>query len=162
MNIIGSAATRLKARLDLIYEIREDGDGRVFSGLHETLLPLSSMSRSVFQQLRGSRTKRTKRPKGANVDPAGAAASIKISCKVGGQVTGVDLRHLLLLPPFLLFDLHTEIGDYYASHGTNLVNSAHQACFGLAVKLVLALLEWYHLLRRTGKTMIDLVRLEML
>jgi hypothetical protein len=78
MNIIGSAATRLKARLDLIYEIREDGDGRVFSGLHETLLPLSSMSRSVFQQLRGSRTKRSKRPKGANVNPAGAAASIDL------------------------------------------------------------------------------------
>ena len=36
MNIIGAAATRLKARLDLIYEVREDGDGRVFSGLHET------------------------------------------------------------------------------------------------------------------------------
>ena len=27
MNIIGSAATRLKALLDLIYEVREDGDG---------------------------------------------------------------------------------------------------------------------------------------
>jgi hypothetical protein len=61
MNIIGSAATRLKALLDLIYEIRDDGDGRLFSGLHETLLPLSSMSRSVFQQLRGPRTKRSKR-----------------------------------------------------------------------------------------------------
>ena len=43
MNIIGSAATRLKARLDLIYEVRKDGDGKVFRGLHETLLPLSSM-----------------------------------------------------------------------------------------------------------------------
>jgi hypothetical protein len=30
------------------------------------------------------------------------------------------------------------------------------------IKLVLALLEWYHLLRRTGKTMIDLARLDML
>ena len=119
MNIIGSAATLLKALLDLIYEIREDGDGRVFSGLHETLLPLSSMSRSVFQQLRGSRTKRSKRPKGANVNPAGAAASMKISGQVGGQVTGVDLRHLLLLLPFLLFDLlDKEIEDYNESHGT--------------------------------------------
>jgi hypothetical protein len=158
MNIIGSAATRLKARLDLIYEIREDGDGRVFSGLHETLLPLSSMSRSVFQQLRGSRTKRSKRPKGANVNPAGAAASMKISGQVGGQVTGVDLRHLLLLLPFLLFDLlDKEIEDYNESHGTTLVNPAHRL-----IKLVLALLEWYHLLRRTGKTMIDLARLDML
>ena len=99
--IIGSAATRLKARLDLIYEIREDGDGRVFSGLHKTLLPLSSMSRSVFQQLRGSRTKLSKRPMGANADPAGAAASMKISGKLGGQITGVDLRHFLLFLPFL-------------------------------------------------------------
>ncbi len=34
MNIIGSAATRLKARLDLIYEILKDGDGKTFRGLH--------------------------------------------------------------------------------------------------------------------------------
>ncbi len=94
MNIIGSAATRLKARLDPIYEVREDWDGRLFSALHETLLPLFSISRSVFQQLRGSRTKRSIRPKGANADPAGAAGFVKISGKVGGQVTVVDLRHL--------------------------------------------------------------------
>ena len=48
MNIISSAATRLKARLDLIYEVCEDRDGRLVSGLYETLLPLFSMSRSVF------------------------------------------------------------------------------------------------------------------
>ena len=101
MNIICSAATCLKARLDLIYEVRKDGDGRTFSGLHETLLPISSMTRSVFQQLRGSRTKRSKRPKGANADPAGAAVSMKISGQVGGQITGMDLRYLLLLLPFL-------------------------------------------------------------
>ena len=78
--------------------------------------------------------------------------------KLGVRVTGVDLRHLLLLLPFLLFDLlDTEIGNYNAAHGTDLVNPAHQL-----IKLVLALLECYHLLRRTGKTMIDLVRLEML
>ena len=158
MNIVGSAATRLKARLDLIYEVRKDRDGRIFSGLHETLLPLSSMTRSVFQQLRGSRTKRSKRPRGARADPAGAAASMKISGHVGGQVTGVDLRHLLLLLPFLLFDLlDKEIGDYNTSHGTDLVNPAQQL-----IKLVLSLLEWYHLFRRTAKTMVDLVRLEML
>ena len=144
--------------LDLIYEVCKDGDGKVYSGLHETLLSLSSMSRSIFQQLRGSRTKRTKRPKGASADPAGAAASLKISGKVGGQITGTDLRHILLLLPFLLFDLlDQEIGDYNASPGADLINPAHQL-----IKLVLSLLEWYHLLRRTGKTMIDLVRLEML
>jgi hypothetical protein len=92
------------------------------------------------------------------VNPAGAAASMKISGQVGGQVTGVDLRHLLLLLPFLLFDLlDKEIEDYNESHGTTLVNPAHRL-----IKLVLALLEWYHLLRRTGKTMIDLARLDML
>ncbi len=115
MNIIGAAAPRLKARLDLMYdsEVCEDGDGRLFSSLHETLLPLCSISRSVFQQLHGSRTKQSKRPK------APAAASMKISGKVGGQVTGVDLCHLLLLLFFLLFDLlDKEIGDYNESHET--------------------------------------------
>jgi hypothetical protein len=66
---------------------------------------------------------------------------MKISGKVGGRITGVDLRHFLLLPLFLLFDLlDKEIGDYNESHGTNLVKSA-----GQLIKLVLALLEWYHL-----------------
>jgi hypothetical protein len=84
---------------------------------------------------------------------------MKISGKVGGQVTGVDLRHLLLLLPFLLFDILEnlkEIDDYNESHITYLVKPAKQL-----IKLVLAFLEWYHLLRRTGKTVINLVRLEM-
>ena len=109
MNIVGSAATRLKARLDLIYEVRKDRDGRIFSGLHETLLPLSSMTRSVFQQLRGTRTKRSKRPKGANADPAGAAMLMKISGQVGGQITGMDLQHLLLLLPFFYLTFWTRM-----------------------------------------------------
>ena len=47
-NTIGSADTRLKAQLDLIYEVSEDRDGRLFSGLHLTLLPLFSTSSLVF------------------------------------------------------------------------------------------------------------------
>ena len=42
LDIVGEAATRLKKRLDLIYGQRKDDDGRKFSGLHETVLPLCS------------------------------------------------------------------------------------------------------------------------
>jgi hypothetical protein len=116
------------------------------------------MSGSVFQQLRGSRTKQTKRPKGPNENPDTAAASMKISCKVGGQITGVDLLHLLLLLPFLLFDLlDNEIEDYYIQHGAELANPAHQLIklvLGQLLGQLLALLEWYHLLRRTGKLLL--------
>ena len=41
LNIVGEAATRLKKRLDLVYGQRKDKDGRKFSGLHETVLPLA-------------------------------------------------------------------------------------------------------------------------
>jgi hypothetical protein len=87
----------------------------------------------------------------------GSLVRSQLSGKVGAHSTGVDLRHLLLLLPFLLFDLlDTEIEHYNVQHETELVHPAHQF-----IKLVSALQEWYHLLRRTGKTMIDLARLEM-
>ena len=46
--------SRLKGRLDMIYGDRLDDHGRKFIGLHETVLPLCSVVRLVFQQLRGS------------------------------------------------------------------------------------------------------------
>ena len=94
---------RLKVRLDMnhmIYGDRLDDHGRKFIGLHETVLPLCSIAsaRSVFQQLRGSTAKKSKQP-------AVAGAAPKINGRPNGRITGVDMRHLLLLLPFLLFDL---------------------------------------------------------
>jgi hypothetical protein len=63
--------------------------------------------------------------------------------QVMGTVTGADLRHLLLLLPFLLFDLMDDvINEYNTANNTNLINPVHQL-----IKLVLLLLEWYHLFR---------------
>lgn len=66
-----------------------------------------------------------------------------MSGKILGKITGVDLRHLLLLLPFLLFDLlDDEIQHFNQINGTDLVNPAH-----VLIKFVLLLLEWYHLYR---------------
>jgi len=140
MNIVGAAAAKLKRRLDMIYAIRSESaaDGRKFSGLHDTLLPMASATRSIFQMLRGSSTHKKKN--------SAASASKKqesMSGKILGKITGVDLRHLLLLLPFLLFDLlDDEIQHFNQINGTDLVNPAH-----VLIKFVLLLLEWYHLYR---------------
>ena len=63
VRMIGFAATRLKGRLDMIYGDRLDDHGRKFIGLHKTILPLCSVARSVFQQLRGSTAKNSKQVK---------------------------------------------------------------------------------------------------
>ena len=59
---------------------------------------LYSVARSVFQQLRGSTAKNS-------IQQAVAGAAPKINGRPNGRITGVDMRHLLLLIPFLLFDL---------------------------------------------------------
>ena len=141
MHIVGAAAGKLKKRLDMIYTQRSDANGRVFSGLHDTLLPMGSKTRSIFQQLRGSRTSNKRSKRTQDSDAAGNEASM---CgRIAGVITGVDLRHLLLLLPFLLFDLlDDEIQTYNLRNGTQLVNPAHEL-----IKFVLLLLEWYHLYR---------------
>jgi hypothetical protein len=136
MNIVGTAANRLKSRLDLIYAIKTDDCGRRFSGLHETVLPLCGTARSIFQQLRGSTSETSKRKK---VD----AAQHRINGRPNGRITGTDMRHLLLLLPFLLFDLlHYEIADY------NLrMNTLHVGPSNKLIAFVLVFLEWYRLYR---------------
>ena len=96
MNMVGAAATMLKGRLDMIYDVQSTEDGRVFSGLHDTLLPMSSKTRSIFQQLRGSKSKKNKKSK---ADDANAG-------KISGQVLGtVDLVE----KPFLEVSNHSNI-----------------------------------------------------
>ena len=146
MNIVGAAAAKLKKRLDMIYQQRSDADGRLFSGLHDTLLPMRSKTRSIFQYLRGSNTSKSKSKRSQDSDAAikeGSRKEGSMSGKIPCVITGVDLRHLLLLLPFLLFDLlDDEIQDYNQKNGTQLVNPANQL-----IKFVLLLLEWYHLYR---------------
>ena len=143
MNMIGAAAARLKKRLDMNYGIESDDTGRLFSGLHNTLLPMASKARSIFQQLRSSKKRGKKEKKSGNLDAGASAASAKMSGQVHGAITGVDLRHLLLLLPFLLFDLlDDEIKNFNENHGTDHINPAH-----ILIKWVLLLLEWYHLYR---------------
>ena len=122
----------------MIYGDRLDDHGRKFIGLHETVLPLCSVARSIFQQLRGPTAKKSKQP-------AVAGAAPKINGRPNGRITGVDMRHLLLLLPFLLFDLlEDEIEQHYATNGTSLINPCHQL-----IAWVLILLEWYHLYSRS-------------
>ena len=114
LNMVGKAAVRLKGRLDFIYGHRYDDDGRKFSGLHETVLPLCGTARSIFDQLRGTTTKKASK----KLVQEGAAS--KINGRPNGRITGMDLRHLLLLLPFLLFDLlQDEVDDHNSRHGAD-------------------------------------------
>jgi hypothetical protein len=143
MNKVGTAAAMLKARLDMIYDVRSDEDGRSFSGLHDTLLPMSSKTRSVFLQLRSNGTKQVLNSKRQAAEAASSDAAGRVPGKILGSITGVDMRHLLLLLPFLLFDLmDQEINAYNERNNSNLINPANQL-----IRLVLLLLEWYHLYR---------------
>jgi hypothetical protein len=141
MHIIGAASAKLKKRLDMIYQVGLDASGRKFSGLHDTLLPMATKTRSIFQQLSGSKSKSSKRQQGSDASAPRKQASM--SGKILGSITGVDLRRLLLLLPCLLFDLlDEEIKNYNQQYGTDLVNPCHEL-----IKLVLLLLEWNHLYR---------------
>jgi hypothetical protein len=75
----------LKARLDMIYEVKTDGDGRNFSGLHETLLPLAAVTRKIFQQLRGTSAKKSKKVQ-ARASVAGAAPDSGIKAINGAYI----------------------------------------------------------------------------
>ena len=99
LNIVGEAATRLKKRLDLLYGQRKDKDGRKFSGLHETVLPLSAAARSIFDQQRKASSRKASKKREESGDAS------QLDGRPDGRITGMDMRHLLLLLQFLLFDL---------------------------------------------------------
>ena len=135
--MVGAAAVKLKKRLDLIYGQRKDDDGRKFSGLHETVLPMSSIARSIFDQLRNTTTKKASRKRIQSGDAS------KFNGRPNGRITGVDMRHLLLLLPFLLFDLlQDEVEEYNSKNYADL-----QSPVSDLTNWVLVLLEWYRLYR---------------
>ncbi len=114
------------------------------SGLHDTLLLMSSKTRSIFQQRRECKARA--RPSVKNglkaTKAASAQASGKISGSVLGSVTGVEMRHLLLLLPFFLFDLlDDEIHNHNEKNeGFELINPVHELiksfCFARMVSSV--------------------------
>lgn len=133
---LGLAATKLKARLDLLYEILTDAHGRRFHGQHDTLFSLCPIARSIFQQLAGSGD--TKR------HMLGSANRLsRVSGHPDGRVTGRDMRHLLLLLPYILFDLiKDEIDEFNQQNQTVHINPSNKL-----IPWVLLLLEWYRLYR---------------
>ena len=135
--MVGAAAVKLKKRLDLIYGQRKDDDGRKFSGLHETVLPMSSITRSIFDQLRKTTTGRASKKRVQSGDAS------KFNGRPNGRITGMDMRHLLLLLPFLLFDLlQDEVDDFNSKNYADL-----QSAVSDLTDWVLLLLEWYRLYR---------------
>jgi hypothetical protein len=137
LNMVGTAAARLKARLDLIYVIRQDNNGRKFSGAHETVLPLCAVARSIFDQLRNTTTRKASK---ARVDSGKAST---FNGRPNGRITGKDMRHLLLLLPFLLFDLlHDEVNEHNHQHCTD-----HESPALELIDWVSVLLQWYRLYR---------------
>ena len=137
LNIVGAAAVKLKRRLDLIYGRRTDEDGRTFSGLHETVLPMCSIARSVFDQLRNATTGKASKRR------VQSGAASKFQGRPNGRITGMDMRHLLLLLPYLLFDLlQDEVDEHNSVNGTDYRSPADEL-----IAWVLVLLEWYRLYR---------------
>ena len=95
------------------------------------------VARSIFNQLRKSTTGKASKKR---VD-SGAAS--RISGRPDGRITGMDMRHILLLLPFLLFDLLDELVERHNTlHGTDLSSPAPDL-----IAWVLVLLEWYRLYR---------------
>ena len=141
LNIVGEAATRLKQRLDLIYGRRYDDEGRRFNGLHETVLPLCSKSRSIFDQIRNTSSKKASRQRVISGE------ACRFNGRPDGRITGMDMRHLLLLLPFILFDLMQDtVTEYNDEHGTDHASPSQDL-----IDWVLILLEWYRLYRYTIK-----------
>ncbi len=141
LDIVGTAATRLKKRLNLVYGQRKDDDGRKFSGLHETVLPLCAvaplLARSIYDQLHNATSNKASKQR---VDSGTAS---RFDGRPDGRITGMDMRHLPLLLPFLLFDLFKEtVADHNELHGT-----AHESPAQDLIDWVLVLLEWYRLCR---------------
>ena len=99
LNMMGAAAAKLKKRVDLNYQTRNNDLKRKLCGLHNTVLPLCSKARSILQQLHNSTKSSTKQGKARKGGTPGDP-SPQINGRPNGRITGVDMRQLLLLLPF--------------------------------------------------------------
>jgi hypothetical protein len=115
-----------------------------FKGQHDTIIVVTKATRSVFQNIRGSKAQR-----GHPVTSWGHPHS---------AIRAVDMRMLLLMLPFITHDLlDGELDDAVDDAGVALEDPS------LAIiAVLLALLKWYHLYRRFGHSVSDLLRLDRL
>jgi hypothetical protein len=82
---------------------------------------LGQLYSSYLNKTKGKKSKRQ-----AAEDASNALQPERVSGKLTGSITGVDLCHLLLLLPFLLFDLmDQEINAYNGSNNSHLINPAN-------------------------------------
>jgi len=103
-------------------------------GMHDTLIAVSKRTRQSFQSL---------------YDEG------KLHCRV----RAADVRHLLLLLPFMVHDLFSsEVEAWNAVAGHEQIQDPSPEI----VAICLCLLEWYHLYRRSGHTMEDAYLLDTL
>ena len=71
--------------------------------------------------------------------------SIRKSSAIPGNVRAVDMRHILLLLPFLLHNLlEDEVAEYNSNNPFDPITDPSDDCIGI----VLSLLKWYNLYRR--------------
>ena len=71
--------------------------------------------------------------------------SIRKSSAIPGNVRAVDMRHILLLFPFLLHNLlEDEVAEYNSNNPFDPITDPSDECIGI----VLSLLKWYNLYRR--------------
>ena len=97
------------------------------------VLPLCFSARSSFDQLRNSTTRKASKQR---ID---SSAASKFKGRPDGRITGTDMRHLLLLLPFLLFDLlHDEVEEHYRLNGTDHESPAQDLIAWVLLLLQLA------------------------
>ena len=91
-----------------------------FRGMHDCLVPVTPYLAIIFDIIRKT----------------GA---------IPGNVRAVDMRHILLLLPFLLHHLlEEEVKEYNSHNPFDPITDPSDECIGI----VLSLLNWYHLYRR--------------
>jgi hypothetical protein len=118
-----TAAEKLTARLNMVLGLRKGEGGQVMKGAHDTLLPLSKTTRSVFKQL---------------------GENIRSTPKVHSSIRATDIRHLLLLLPLICHDLFSsEVAEHNAIPGNHYIEDPSPEI----VAVVVLFLKWYHLYR---------------
>ena len=88
--------------------------------MHDTLVPVTAWLGNIFD-------------------------NIRTSGKPNGRVRAVDMRHILLVLPFLLHNLlEEEVEEYNRHHPFDPITDPSDECIGI----VLVFIDWYHLYRR--------------
>ena len=91
-----------------------------FRGMDDTLVPVTAWLATSFDSIRRSGT---------------------TPCRV----RAVDMRHILLMLPFLLHNLlEEEVEEYNRQHPFEPITDPSDECIGI----VLVFIEWYHFFRR--------------